>query len=89
MPASTSSLAERTVKNFDERPVNQPSQYGAVLRRGVRQTNSNGPVGESDFVINDGTEVRAESVLRIVCEVILGKECQRRSGVALLMHTGT
>ena len=68
--------------------MNQPSQYDAVVRRGVRQTYSNGAVGETDFVTNEGTEVRAESVLRIACEVMLGKECQRVTMWALLGHTG-
>lgn len=37
---------------------------------------SYGAVGTADFVIIEGTEVRAESGLRIAFEVMLEKECQ-------------
>jgi len=69
--------------------VNQPSQYGAVVRRGVRQVYSYSAVGEADFVIIEGTEVRAESWLRIACDVVLGKSVRGVAMCRILCRTGT
>ena len=50
-----------------------PSQYGPVVRNGVRQTNARTPRarGSGVGITREGTDTRAEVMLRIWCAVIL------------------
>jgi len=54
----------------------------------VRQVYSCGAVGEADFVIMEGTEVRAESGLRIACEVMLENTVRGVAMWRILGRTG-
>jgi len=59
-------------------PANQPSQKGCVDARSVRQVQdfaaSDGACGSRSWRRREGTEMRAEVVLRIVRERVLGEE---------------
>ena len=71
VPASRSSLPPQDSRNFLESPMNQFSQKGLVAERSVRQVHWDGDdvVEEGLFSIRrDGTETRAELVLRMVRE---------------------
>lgn len=72
VPASKSSLPPRASRNFRLKPTNQFSQKGFVAERLVRHTQGR---DESVAVLSsyrsDGTEARAEVVLRIVRERVL------------------
>src|SRR5271170_205450 len=71
VPASRSSLPPRDSRNFLESPTNQFSQKGLVAERSVRQIHWDGDdVVEEGLssISRDGTETRAELVLRMVRE---------------------
>jgi hypothetical protein len=65
-------LPPRDSRNFLESPTNQFSQKGLVAERSVRQVHWDGDdvVEEEGFssISRDGTETRAELVLRMVRE---------------------
>lgn len=65
VPARSNSLPPRDSRNFFERPTNQPSQKGFVAPRSVRQNHLSVAVDSSS---SDGTETRADVVLRIVLD---------------------
>lgn len=69
MPANSNNLPPLASRNFLLRPLNQSSQKGFVSARFVRQIQGR-DVSEGVFssVSKDGTETRAEVVLRIVRE---------------------
>lgn len=72
VPARMSSLPPRASRNFLLSPMNQFSQNGFVAARFVLQTH--GLVGSEGFDSswsNEGTEMRAEVLLRIVRDRVL------------------
>lgn len=75
VPASNNSFPPRASRNFRLKPTNQFSQKGFVAERFVRHNQGRAvSVGSLSSYKSDGTEARADVVLRIVRERVLHGE---------------